>query len=76
MSFILWAVFTQRVNGKKLMRCFDSRNENKMTKKREIKCKKQKLFSYIFKSLESQKRTNSFYIFKFFKNNAMLCNLD
>ena len=50
MSFILWAVFTQRVNGMKLMWCFDSKNENKMNKQREMRCKEANSYSlYIFK---------------------------
>ena len=41
---------TQRVNGMKLMWCFDSRNENKMTKQREMRCKEANSYSlYIFK---------------------------
>ena len=72
MSFILRAVLSERVNGMKLMWCFDSKNENNMTKQREMKCKKANSYSlYIFQwKLESQKRSNLFIFLNFFQKQS------
>ena len=45
---------------------------NKMTKKKEMKCKKQKLTSFIFQKETWKPQKNKFF-FIFFKNNDMQC---
>ena len=46
-----------------------------MTKQRDMKCKKQKLFSLYFQIENSKAKKDQIFLY-FFKNNDMLCNLD
>ena len=46
-----------------------------MTKQRDMKCKKQKLFSLYFQ-IENLKAKKDQIFLRFFKNNDMPCNLD
>ena len=46
-----------------------------MTKQRDMKCKKQKLFSLYFQIENLKAKKNKIFLY-FFKNNDMLCNLD